>query len=282
MNSPELGAVEVPGGKIAYAAQGAGPVLLVIQGGAGNHAFSAGIAGRLSEHYTVLSYDRRGLSASRLRDGETPPTIATHISDAHHLLRAVTGEPAVVFGSSIGAVIALGLAAAHPQQVHTLIAHEPPSPHFLSDSERETTVAEVAGVVDAFRGARLGDVMDRLRAINGLDLDGRELDAPSPPQTPQQQDDFLFFLTHDFAAVTGYAVDTDALADPRRRIALAGGRGSRPYFPYRAARGLAEVVGAPFVEFPGGHNGYLTRPAEFADRLRQIVTSFPDRPAATA
>jgi pimeloyl-ACP methyl ester carboxylesterase len=53
--------------------------------------------------------------------------------DVHRLLAVLNGEPADVFGSSGGAVAGLALVTAHPGQVRTLVAHEPPVIELLPD-----------------------------------------------------------------------------------------------------------------------------------------------------
>ncbi len=54
--------------------------------------------------------------------------------DVHRLLSALGAQPAYVFGSSGGAVVGLALVTAHPDQVRTLVAHEPPVVELLPDS----------------------------------------------------------------------------------------------------------------------------------------------------
>jgi hypothetical protein len=52
----------------------------------------------------------------------------------------------------------------------------------------------------------------------------------------------------------------------RRRGAVPGGA-----FPHRAARALAEEVGAEFVELAGDHAGFGTRPRAFAASLVGVL-----------
>src|SRR6266542_5673566 len=92
------GRLAVPGATLYYRLRGAGPLLLILQGGAGDAEGSNGMAAHLVDAYTVLSYDRRGLSRSTL-DGSTDGpagavSIQTHADDAHLLLAALTDAPA--------------------------------------------------------------------------------------------------------------------------------------------------------------------------------------------
>ena len=107
----------MPGTSLYYELSGSGPLLLVVQGGAGGAEGAAGLARQLADAFTVVSYDRRGFSRSPL-DGpaDAAGNIAQHADDAGRLLAALTDEPAFVFGSSIGALIGLDLASRHPGQ----------------------------------------------------------------------------------------------------------------------------------------------------------------------
>ena len=118
--------LRVPGAHLYHEVRGSGPVY-------------AGLAEQLASRYKVLTYDRRGNSRSPLDAAPGPQSIDAHGDDAHRLLSAVgvTGEePAYVFGNSSGAIIGLELAARHPEQVRTLVAHEPPLFELLPDRDR--------------------------------------------------------------------------------------------------------------------------------------------------
>ena len=131
MSESSSGTLRVPGAGLYYQTRGTGPVLLLLPGGAGDADNPADLAEQLADRFTVLSYDRRGLSRSTIDDPTEPITLRTHAEDAHHLLAALGTEPAFVVGSSIGALIGLDLATRHPEQVRTLFAHEPPSARLL-------------------------------------------------------------------------------------------------------------------------------------------------------
>src|ERR1700675_3801566 len=121
--------LKVPGASIYYEVRGSGPVLLMMPGGPADAGAFRRIAADLEADYTVVTYDPRGLSHSTL-DGPVNDERIVQIfaDDAPRLLAATTKEPAFVFASSGGGVIALELATQHPEQVRTLVAHEPPAP----------------------------------------------------------------------------------------------------------------------------------------------------------
>ena len=80
---------------------------------------------------TVVTYDPRGLDRSTRKDGRTDHSPAVQAGDVHAVIEALDAGPVDLFASSGGAVTALALVAAHPDDVATLVAHEPPLLAFL-------------------------------------------------------------------------------------------------------------------------------------------------------
>ncbi len=86
-----------------------------------------------------------------------------------------------------------------------------------------------------------------------------------------------FFLAHEVRPFTRFVPDVSALQAVAARIVMAGGRDSGANLPYRPAAALAERLGSHVVDFPGGHAGYMTQPAEFATQLTDVLTSDDER-----
>src|SRR6516164_4579313 len=82
---------------------------------------------------TVITYDPRGLGRSTRKDGRVDNSPTVQADDVHALIQAL-GGPVEMFASSGGAVTALALVAAYPEDVVTLVAHEPPVIPVLPDS----------------------------------------------------------------------------------------------------------------------------------------------------
>ena len=103
---------------------GGAPAVLCLPGITANaHAF-AGLAQELSPHLRVLAMDLRGRGES-----DKPPTgytMEAHVADAAGLMDAVDISQGVVIGWSLGAKIAMALAATHPHRVDRLVLLEPP------------------------------------------------------------------------------------------------------------------------------------------------------------
>ena len=85
--------------------------------------------GTLASHFpdrTVITYDPRGLGRSTRKDGRVDNAPTLQADDVHAVIEALGVGPVEMFASSGGAVTALALVAAHPDDLTTLVAHEPP------------------------------------------------------------------------------------------------------------------------------------------------------------
>ena len=74
----------------------------------------------------------------------------------HRIIQELGGGPVDLFATSGGAVNALALVAAHPDEVRTLIAHEPPLPTLLPDREAAMAVARAVHETYEQRGRGAG------------------------------------------------------------------------------------------------------------------------------
>src|SRR5919109_184855 len=118
---------------------------------------SAGGFTALASHFpdrTVVTYDPRGLGRSTRKDGRVENSPTVQASDVHSIIEALGAGPVEMFASSGGAVTALALVAAHPGDVSTLVAHEPPMDTVLPDAEAAERAR--AGVRDAYEARGFG------------------------------------------------------------------------------------------------------------------------------
>ncbi|WP_327150717.1 alpha/beta fold hydrolase [Nocardia sp. NBC_01329] len=279
MSDFRTGRLPVPGASLHYEIHGSGPLLLLMQGGDGNAARGADLAERLATGgYTVVVADRRGLSGSTLDDPAAPVTVATHADDTHRLLASLTDEPARIFGSSYGALIALTLAGDHPEQVSTLVAHDPATICLLPASARARAHADLAALAEVYRGEGALPALRKLAELIHADFSDREPGVvPPAPRGPDDLDDLHFFLSRDLPEIRSSGLDAEriaALAATPVHIVPAAGRGSREIWNYDCARALAALLDREVTEFPGGHS-LSTHPAAFAARLREVLEQSP-------
>ncbi len=266
-----IGTLDVPGARLRYRRRGNGPLLLLVAGGDGDAAASDDLAAHLADSYTVLTYDRRGLSGSTVHDPARSPTVTTHADDVHRLLAAQTTEPAYVLGSSIGAMISLELVSRHPEQVGLLVAHEPPATQLLPEPERTRARQDQRKAEDVFQAEGALPAFLTFAGFAGIDPADREPDVALMPPGPERLPNMEYFLTHDAPAVRRHRLDLAALKEASTRIVPAVGQASAHIWAHHCARLLAAELGTPYVEFPGGHSGCVFRPRAFAARLRDVL-----------
>ncbi|MGW1740282.1 alpha/beta fold hydrolase [Nocardia sp. NPDC001965] len=274
MSELRTGRLPVPGATLYYEIRGSGPLLLLLQGGDGNAARGADLAERLATDYTVVVPDRRGLSGSTLDDPAASVTVATHADDIHRLLATLTDEPARIFGSSYGALIALTLAGDHPEQVGTLVAHDPATIGLLPAPARARADRDLAGLDATYRAEGALPALRKLAELVHADFSDTEADiVPSAPRGPEDLADLNFFLSRDLPEIRSSSLNAEhiaALGASRIRIVPAAGRRSRQIWNYDCARALADLLGDEIAEFPGGHS-LSTHPAAFTARLREML-----------
>src|SRR5206468_250691 len=120
------------------------------------------LAGHFTDR-TVVTYDPRGADRSRRTDGATETTPDEHADDLHRIISALDAGPVDIFATSGGAVNALALVARHPEQVRTLVAHEPPALQELPD--REYALAAAKDVHETYLRAGYGPAMAKFIAL---------------------------------------------------------------------------------------------------------------------
>ncbi|WP_037671660.1 alpha/beta fold hydrolase [Streptomyces griseus] len=268
------GTLTVPGAVLHYQVRGAGPLLLISQSGEGDADRSTDLVAQLADSYTVVTYDRRGLSRSRLDAPELGATLAEHADDVHRLLASLTDTSALMLGCSLGAVIGMHTAVRHPEQIRTLIAHEPVAPRLLPDDERARHEHELAALQDLYLRDGLGVALPEIARTLGIDpaATDTEPDLTPQPMTAQRTANFDYFIRHDFTAVIHDTLDTAALKDVSTRIVPAVGRTTaRTVFDHQCATALVALLDCELQELPGGHNGNTSHPRAYAARIRQIL-----------
>lgn len=286
MAEPRTRTIDTPGVNLTYDirdAETAGrPVLLMIGSPMDAGGF-AELAGFFADR-TVVTYDPRGVGRSTLTDGARESTPEQHADDLHRVIGAVGGGPVDVFASSGGAVNALALLVRYPDEVRTLVAHEPPLITVLPDRDRAH--AAVVAIGEAYQKDGAGAGMARFIATIGHrgefppDFADRPTPDPAsfglPAEDDGSRDDPL--LSQNLMSCTHYEPDVAALRAAPTRIVLGAGEESDGELANRAGKALAERLGTAAVIFPshhggfvGGEGGWAGKPAEFAAKLRETL-----------
>jgi pimeloyl-ACP methyl ester carboxylesterase len=256
--------LEAPGATVTYdirAAESNEPPLLMFGSPMDARGFAT-LAGHFPDR-TVVTYDPRGTERSVKDDPSSESTPDQHGDDLHRIISELGDGPVDIFASSGGAVNALALVARHPEQVRTLVAHEPPLAKVLPD--REETMAAVRSVADAYQRDGFGPGMARFIALTSIPgpipADWADQAGPDPAMfgLPSEddggRDDAL--LSQNIVSCTHYEPDFDALHSGSTRIVVAVGAESEGQMAYRGGVGVADRLGTEPVVFPGNHGGFL-------------------------
>ena len=243
--------------------------------------------GALVSHFpdrTVVTYDPRGLGRSTRRDGRVDHSPMVQAIDVHAVIEAVGAGPVEMFASSGGAVTALALVAAHPDDVVTLVAHEPPLIPVLPDAAAAERAR--AGIRDAYEAKGWGAGMAAFVSMTSWRGEYTDEYFAQPAADPAlfgmpteddgSRDDPL--LSDRSWAISSYRPDIAALAAAPTRVVIAVGEESLGTFTGRTAVATAELLGQQATVFPshhggflGGEFGYAGQPEAFARKLRDVL-----------
>ncbi len=233
---------------------------------------------------TVVRYDPRGLGRSTRSDSTQRQDPAVQAADLHALIEELGAGPVDVFASSGGAVTALALVAAHPDDVVTLVAHEPPLIDVLPDAEQARRAW--LGVQEAYAAKGFGAGMAGF--IQMTSWSGEFTDAyfaqPDPDPAmfgmPTEDDGARNdpLLSGVAEAVVEHRLDVAALTSAPTRVAIAVGEESIDTFTGRTSVHAARLLGQEATVFPSHHggfmgdeHGYAGQPEAFAAKLREVL-----------
>src|SRR5688572_22228251 len=258
---PATHTLEVPGAVLTYDVRtndsSEEPTLLLIGSPMGASGFPT-----LASHFpdrTVVTYDPRGVERSAKLDAATDSTPDEHADDLHRLISTLDAGPVDIFATSGGAVNGLALVAKHPEQVRTLVAHEPPAAQVLPD--REAALAASVDIHETYLRSGHGPAMAKFIAmvshVGPVPADYADQPVPDPAMfgLPTEDDGSRTdpLLGQNIISITHYQFDFDALRTASTHIVMAAGAESEGTLANRGALAVAERIGTTPVIFPGDH-----------------------------
>src|SRR5919106_2513684 len=207
--------------------------------------------GALKSHFpdrTVVTYDPRGHGRSTRKDGRVDDAPTVQADDVHAVIEALDVGPVEMFASSGGAVTALALLAAHPDDVSTLVAHEPPLIPVLPDAVAAERAR--AGIREVYEAKGWGAGMAAFITMTSWQREFTDEYFAQPARDPARvgmpaeddgsRDDPL--LSDRSWAISGYRPDVAALAAAPTRVVIAVGEESAGTFTGRAAEATAALL----------------------------------------
>lgn len=278
--------LEVPGATLTYDVRSGSsdaPPLFIV----GLPMAAAGFV-TLASHFTdrtVMTYDPRGSERSMKTDPTSPVTPDDHADDLHRLILELGAGPVDLFGSSGGGITGMALVSKHPDDVRTLVAHEPPLASVLPD--RENAMAVNRAIHDTYQAKGFGAGMAHFIAVVSHrgefpdEFAGQPAPDPAMFGMPAEDDGSRtdpLLGSSNMVTTPYYEPDFDALRGASTRIVIAAGEESQGEMANRGAYAVAERLGTEVVVFPSHHGGFLGGeygqtgdPDAFAAKLRQVL-----------
>jgi pimeloyl-ACP methyl ester carboxylesterase len=223
------------GTAIAYDQAGHGPTLIIVDGAMSTRTSKSQLAGLLAEHFTVLSYDRRGRGDS----GDTQPyTVGREIEDIEALID-LAGPAAYLYGHSSGGCLALDAAAQLGPKVGKLAIYE--APYNDDPAFRQIWAEYLEQLAAALAGNRRGDAASLFMRLVGMPAE--QVDAMRRAPLWPGMEAIAPTLAYDHAGVMGQdpSVPVDRAAHLDVPALVVYGTAS-PLFMAETARTLSKAL----------------------------------------
>jgi pimeloyl-ACP methyl ester carboxylesterase len=209
---------------------------------------------RLLGDLTVVRYDRRGYGKSL--DAGICHEFGDQVDD---LAEVLADQPSVVFGHSLGGVVALALAARRPDLVQAVVAYEAPMawepwwPNVTAGAAAMDPEGGDGAAAERFMRRMVGDA--RWEGLPQRTRDQRRADGPA--------------LVAELRSIRPPAPAPYEAARLTAPVVAAHGGESRPHHQATAVA-LAEAAprGELVVVAGAGHGVHLTHPSAVADLVR--------------
>jgi pimeloyl-ACP methyl ester carboxylesterase len=229
------------------------------------------VAPALAERFRVVAYDRRGHGRSPRPAGQG--SIHEDVADCAALIERLVLAPAALATSSWGGAIALRLAAAHPELVDRVFAHEPPLFELLGlDSEWVGELDRLAAVSN-----RVAGLLAANRYAEGAEtfVDKIAFGPGAWERLPEQVREVFVANAETYLDELRdpdqMTIELESLRAFRGPVMLMTGGRSAPFYVPIADRLAAAFPAGRRAQFDdAGHVPHLTHPDEYV----HAVTAF--------
>ncbi|TDL98102.1 alpha/beta hydrolase [Macrococcus brunensis] len=257
------------------------PVLICIPGANGTGDIYMPFAKEMAEHFTVVAVDRRGFGASTLteplpEEASAPDSlyrVKRDAKDIAELAKHLSDEPVYIIGSSSGAIVAMHVLKEHPEVVEKIAFHEPPINTFLPDAdywqEKNNEIVDLAlteGMPQAMK------LFSETLNVAAIDAEGMKKAAePGEGGVDEQRfTEMQNWFKYEIRQYTTSDINLDEFRPYLDKITLLNGTDSKGSFPQDVNAYISKELGINIIDIPGGHLGYVQKPAGFAEVIQSI------------
>ncbi|MBL4800963.1 MAG: alpha/beta fold hydrolase [Emcibacter sp.] len=265
--------------KIAYKDEGnhggSKAPIICIHGSWDDHHSWDGVAENLSADFRVITYDRRGHSASTTVAGQGH--LCEDVADVLAFMEGLNIASAHIVGHSYGANVAIALAGGYPGVVRSLFVHEPPLFSLLNGTEtlealRNTAVEYMKDVADLIEKGAIEEAarifIEKVAFGEGSWLN--LFDERARTVILSNVDSWL----DQFRDPERLAVDVVALEDYPHKFTLSTGTNTLTTYS-EVVRLIVEML--PMVQVVkiegGGHGGHISHPQIMSEAIRMHVSN---------
>ncbi|KAF2159206.1 hypothetical protein M409DRAFT_30345 [Zasmidium cellare ATCC 36951] len=264
---PEL---EVPGATLHYQVVGQGPLLLTISGANGSYEVWQPLSHHLKDHFTVISYDRRGFSRSTLQGAQDyEHRLDRDADDAAALIKHLSpNTPATVLGTSSGAIVSFNLLLRHPDLIETLIPHEPPAVTLNPDFAE--LKPKFQDIYNTYRRWGIPPAMQAFADFAMLS-EGEKAEFAKSRAGLHVFSDMMYWFEREFLYPFTEFKPADFEPYITELVPVNSEVTNKEAFYFRANESLTRALGLELLIFPGGHIGYATHAEAFAKELLDML-----------
>ncbi|GAA5800695.1 hypothetical protein HPULCUR_006131 [Helicostylum pulchrum] len=259
--------LQVEGASIYYEVEGDGPYLILVPGGNGGGEIFRRLRSHLTKHFTVVIYDRRGYSRSKLVGSQDYKNrLDTEADDIYNLMRNLTSESFVIFGFSSGGAISLKYLTKYPKTVYKMFLHEPVTNlGALPDSEGLRKFH--TDMYNTYKNEGQDAAIKMCGKMYLTDLDYK---TTVHKQLGGTRSDWSLYFEHEVQVYPFYNTNTYMIENNKDKVVLLYGIECVNLFIHRPVKSISEYLDKELYPFPGGHLGYLTETDKFAAEFIKV------------
>jgi len=258
---------------LEYEVMGDGDAVLTIHGALIADTFvQVCQEGSLADGYRLIRYRRRGHGGSDPYSGEI--SLELPAEDSVALLDHLGVERAHVIGHSGGGLMAVALAVAAPERVHSLVLFEPA---IFPPDATAGFLAGAAPVIEAYQAGDVARALDLWMELVSVDAGWREdLEREQPGAVEQTEKDAAAFFEFEIPAIPSWVFDAEKAKQITQPVLYAVGGESGPLYQMAAQYFGSLLPRTEFVELPGVDHSMLTSdPKLVADTAAAFLARHP-------